>query len=242
MFGLVVFLFLPVLYIYMLTTASRFNSSLSSVRWDVLEGTYDVHTNAIQYPKIMQPTQVRWEPITPPESDEASRRRLLDSASSVLNRPNDDGGVSDNTAAPEDDKEQPRLNGQTEHTTATTEQAGDDSSATTTTMFPPVPARFSHNFSIHDVYFESPAETALGNPGPDGDVHDVGPNGLISMSTQHGTPEFHMSREVLDELPPECRAAYVDAAAREWEWKSRWRGEKADGHRAVLPLNYSWNP
>ncbi|KAL8639410.1 MAG: hypothetical protein Q9228_003555 [Teloschistes exilis] len=44
--------------------ASRFNTSIASMRQRNLEGIYDPHTNAFQYPKIMQPTHARWETIS----------------------------------------------------------------------------------------------------------------------------------------------------------------------------------
>lgn len=57
-----------------------------------------------------------------------------------------------------------------------------------------------------------------------------------------GMPKFQMPNEVLAELPPECKKAYVEAAMKEWEWKQRWRGEKADGARAEIALNFGWTP
>ncbi|KAF6225701.1 hypothetical protein HO133_009701 [Letharia lupina] len=45
--------------------ASRFNSSLAAQRRHNLNGVYDVHTNVMQYPKIMQPTHARWEQVLP---------------------------------------------------------------------------------------------------------------------------------------------------------------------------------
>ncbi|RFU32181.1 Adenosinetriphosphatase/Nucleoside-triphosphate phosphatase, partial [Scytalidium lignicola] len=43
--------------------ASRFNSTLTSLRRANLNGIYDPHTNIMQYPKIMQPTHAKWEQI-----------------------------------------------------------------------------------------------------------------------------------------------------------------------------------
>lgn len=43
---------------------SRFNTSITSLRQQNLEGIYDPHTNALQYPRIMQATHARWEPCT----------------------------------------------------------------------------------------------------------------------------------------------------------------------------------
>ena len=53
---------------------SRYNSSLASNRRQNLDGVYDVHTNVMQYPKIMQPTHARWEQVpAPPHKLQALR-------------------------------------------------------------------------------------------------------------------------------------------------------------------------
>ena len=44
---------------------SQFNSTLATNRRYNLNGVYDVHTNILQYPKIMQHTHARWEQIYP---------------------------------------------------------------------------------------------------------------------------------------------------------------------------------
>lgn len=59
---------------------SRFNSSLAMNRRRNLHGVYDVHTNAMQYPKIMQPTHARWEQI-PTASPESKKLRISDGES-----------------------------------------------------------------------------------------------------------------------------------------------------------------
>jgi chromatin structure-remodeling complex protein RSC7 len=205
---------------------SRFNSSILGSRRENLQGLYDIHTNIMQYPKIMQPTHVRWESVTPPDSNRPSRLRLLNSASAAaLGLTN---GAPDQSA-----DDQPTSNGGSGQVDDMNKPA---------TIFPTVPAIFSRNFSIHDIYYQSPPYSSLGIPGPDGDVLDLSSNGLISISTKDGNPVFHASPSVLAELPLDCRLAYREAAEREWEWKRLWQGESMDGARAVLPLSYSWNP
>ena len=44
---------------------SRFNSSILRSRYENLNGLYDIHSNVMQYPKIMQPTHSRWERVLP---------------------------------------------------------------------------------------------------------------------------------------------------------------------------------
>jgi chromatin structure-remodeling complex protein RSC7 len=178
----------------------------------------------MQYPKIMQPTHARWQPIEAPESDEASRRRLLASASRVLNEP-----------------ELPAEGDTTMEDTKEAKRSPTSKSDAPKTIFSSLPAIFARNFSIEDIYYESPQGPTPGIPGPNGDMHDLGHNGFVSASEDE-KPVLQVGDEILAELPPECREAYIEAAAREWEWKSRWRGQERDGCRAPLPLNYTWNP
>ncbi|KFL60154.1 uncharacterized protein TERG_11534 [Trichophyton rubrum CBS 118892] len=131
------------------------------------------------------------------------------------------------------------------------------SSSTSTTIFPSVRGIFSRNFRIHDIAYESAPNTSLNLvPGPDGDYHDLGSNGLISLDKEASSSgggdndrdagsegiNFKMTPEVLAELPEDCRQAYLDAAAREWQWKNKWKGERVDGARANLAMNFSWTP
>ncbi|KAI1172903.1 hypothetical protein F4777DRAFT_559891 [Nemania sp. FL0916] len=52
--------------------ASRFNADLAAVRRMNMAGIYDVHTNTIQYPAIMQPTHARIEQVVRPSSPTAT--------------------------------------------------------------------------------------------------------------------------------------------------------------------------
>ncbi|KKZ62580.1 hypothetical protein EMCG_02989 [[Emmonsia] crescens] len=211
--------------------ASRFNSSILAARRENLDGQYDIHTNTMQYPKIMQPTHVRWEAIPPPESTRADRSQLISSASTAAL------GLANGMPASLADNENEKI--PNDHSA---QAETDKPTKPTSTIFPSVPAVFSRSFEIQDIYYETPPESSLGLPGPDGDVRDISSNGLISISLDKNTPIFHTSPEILAELPRECQIAYREAAIREWEWKSRWRSEKEDGMRAPLKLNYSWNP
>ena len=47
---------------------SRFNSSLSQARRNNFSGVYDVHTNMVHCPKILQPSHAKWTEITRTES------------------------------------------------------------------------------------------------------------------------------------------------------------------------------
>ncbi|KAK3898857.1 chromatin remodelling complex Rsc7/Swp82 subunit-domain-containing protein [Staphylotrichum tortipilum] len=53
--------------------ASQFNSILSAVRRANLSGVYDIHTNQMHYPSIMQPTHARIEQIVDGTAEEANQ-------------------------------------------------------------------------------------------------------------------------------------------------------------------------
>lgn len=53
----------------MLTSDSRFNSSLSALRRANMQGIYDPHTNLMCYPRTTQPTHAKWEEVPQEESD-----------------------------------------------------------------------------------------------------------------------------------------------------------------------------
>lgn len=99
------------------------------------------------------------------------------------------------------------------------------------TLFTPVPPIVARNYLVTDIVYQSPQISGLGVPGPDGDFHDVGPNGLANI------PD-----ELLAELPDDCRRAYEDAKAKEEEWRNTWRTEAEDGHRAHLKIGFSGVP
>ncbi|GFF29551.1 chromatin structure-remodeling complex subunit rsc7 [Aspergillus udagawae] len=194
--------------------ASSFNSLILNARRANLEGVYDIHTNAIHYPKIMQPSHARWERVPPPDPRVAARLAKGLSTLSLTNG-TDEAETADHT---------------TEELTDTEPQS----------ILSTIPPALSRRFAIQDTIFETPPYSNMGVPGPDGDVHDLGSNGLISTADSLH-PEF-VGPEILAELPPECKEALVEAAAREWEWKSKWRSEAIDGQRTTPLKSYAWFP
>ncbi|EED19513.1 nuclear localization protein NPL6, putative [Talaromyces stipitatus ATCC 10500] len=208
--------------------ASRFNSVLANVRRENLEGVYDVHTNYMQYPKIMQPTHARWERVAPSDDSKPSNQLVEDMSALQL--------ISDNTPRTDDD------DGVDNNNENATESTGKQSSQTTpaASILPPVPEIFTRRFAIADIVYETPETSTLGRPGPDGDVQDVGYNGIISMANPQ-YPEF-VSPEIFAELPPECKEALVEAAMKEYTWKSKWRTESTDGLRGQFLQSYNWHP
>ncbi|KAH9884738.1 chromatin remodelling complex Rsc7/Swp82 subunit-domain-containing protein [Xylariomycetidae sp. FL2044] len=142
--------------------ASRFNARMASDRRARLSGVYDVHTNLIQYPTIMQPTHARIEQIS------------------------------------------------------------DSDAPTDSARFPPVDPKIPRNFTVIDTYMETP------------------PSGVSSaVYEQREVPSFltdfqglgAVSKELLDDLPPECRQAFEGALEKENAWKATWATEKAVAHR-----------
>ncbi|PWY76468.1 hypothetical protein BO94DRAFT_204745 [Aspergillus sclerotioniger CBS 115572] len=202
--------------------ASNFNSLISLARRENLEGQYDIHTNVVQYPKIMQPTHARWERLPPPDPRVASKLAKGLSTLSLTN------GTDEEESAAVSSEANEAGDGQTE------------SETTDASIFSTVPVALSRRFAIHDIHYESSPYSNLGVPGPDGDVHDLGSNGLVSVANSMN-PEF-TSPEVLEELPLECKEALIEAAAREWEWKSKWSREASDGARATSLKSYAWFP
>jgi chromatin structure-remodeling complex protein RSC7 len=116
-----------------------------------------------------------------------------------------------------------------QHLTNGTSSSGD--SGATGTIFEPVSEVVARNFIVVDTVFEAPPMSGLGLPGADGNMLAIGPNGLPSVSD-----------EILAELPADCRAALLDAKAKEEEWKNRWTTESADGLRANLKIGFLGYP
>lgn len=100
-----------------------------------------------------------------------------------------------------------------------------ESSDPTPTTLPKLDPVYARNFRIHDLCLESAPDSTLGPPGL-----DLDPTSLINVS-----------RDVLDELPVECRAAFMEARGRELEWKGRWLTEETDGLRASFIPSTQWS-
>lgn len=99
--------------------------------------------------------------------------------------------------------------------------------------FPPVPPVVARNFLVADTIFENPTipnpptpGTTIGGSHPLGDLH--------SLSS--------VGEDILAELPPECRAAFEEAKAKELMWRWKWDGEKRDGYRAKLRIHLAGFP
>lgn len=197
--------------VQLLMVHSRFNTTLTSLRRTNLDGIYDSHTNLMFYPKIMQPSHVKWEHIPTPSQHLAMQQQQQQAQQKTLT--NGDHPHLTNGDLP---------NG-TSHTVSTPDSDP--------TIFASVPAVVSRNFLVADTVFVSPPVSNLGVPGPDGDIDDVGPNGLS------GVPQA-----VLDELPADCKAAFEEARQRELGWKKNWSGELQDGSRGTLRIGFNGFP
>jgi chromatin structure-remodeling complex protein RSC7 len=186
------------------------------MRKATMGGVYDIHTNTMQYPQITQPTHCRWERVPPAD---------LHKDMSALNLTTD----SDTTDSAQNKGSYVELIPQ-----------GDTSTEKPSTIFPPVPAHIANNYLVQDIVYESPPYSNMGIPGPDGDLRNLQPNGIVSTANPTH-PEF-MTPEIIALLPPECKEALIEAAAREVEWKSKWSTEANDGARAQPTKSFAWYP
>ncbi|KAL8758773.1 MAG: hypothetical protein Q9199_001248 [Rusavskia elegans] len=94
--------------------------------------------------------------------------------------------------------------------------------------FSEVPAILKRNFLVSDTYYVNPPVSDVGNPGPDGDVLDLGPRGLVTTSGS-----------VAAAMPVDCLRALHSARGEAMEWKKAWAGEDRDGARAPVRITYN---
>ena len=168
----------------------------------------------------MQSSHARWERLPQPHSRTATK--LMNGMSTLR--------LTSEERTPPSSSSSPSL-------PANANEAVDDKDET---IFAAIPSALTRRFAISDTYYESPQYSNMGLPGPDGDVQDIGGNGLISAANPM-YPEF-MSPEILAELPPECKDALAQAATAEWEWKTKWHRETVDGNRTYPLKSYAWFP
>lgn len=206
---------------------STFNSNLTKYRREIHDGVYDIHTNAMLYPRDMQPSHIRIERVPGAEDKrESERSKLVDSANKELSRlrltadenltatgivPENGTGDMDISISNDDERSSSAIK-----TTNTALAPGSVSASAT--IFPPVAPRVSRHFAVHDIHYESPAYTALGPPGANASGHS---SGIVTVDPNTGEPILNMDPEILRALPPDCREAYIDAAMKEWEWKRK---------------------
>ncbi|KAL8650798.1 MAG: hypothetical protein Q9226_004988 [Calogaya cf. arnoldii] len=117
---------------------------------------------------------------------------------------------------------------QWEVSTSPTESPSAEQDPGTESRFPPLPAMLKRNFLVSDTYYVNPPISDVGNPGPDGDVLDIGSPGLVTTSDS-----------VAAAMPLDCLKALHSARAEAMEWKKAWGGEDQDGARAQLRITYN---
>lgn len=168
------------------------------------------------YPKIMQPTHAKWERIPAPVSPaQAEQKQLTNGLTNGYHQPNGANGEQDDTM---DVEELQRLQ---------------DQPLLPPSIFSDVPAVVSRNFTVVDTVFEAPPLSGTGYPGPDGHVEDFtsGSNGLSTV------PD-----ELIDELPEDCRRAFLEARKKEVRWKRHWGTEAQSALRGDLKLGLNGYP
>lgn len=134
--------------------SSRYNSALAAARREALDGVYDIHSNMVHYPQIMQPTHARWEEILPEST--------VDSNGEHVNT--DENQASENILHDARDID------------------GKADKAKTDTIFPPVPSIIRRNYMIADTYFIGAPQPDMPYPGPDGDLYDIGARDLTHVT------------------------------------------------------------
>ena len=104
-----------------------------------------------------------------------------------------------------------------------------ETDSTKNTIFPPVPPAVSSKFMVVDTVFQSPPTSTFGPPGPEGSSLDIGPKGLTDV------PE-----DVWQELPDDCKEAFLEARDEERKWKASWGTESQDKMRGNYKIAYNY--
>jgi chromatin structure-remodeling complex protein RSC7 len=108
-------------------------------------------------------------------------------------------------------------------THARIEQVQNSSAPTDSKVFPPLNPIIARNFKVVDYIMETPPASL--------------PNSAYQQN--YNVPDVlapfqglgALSDEIKDLLPPECRAAFDEAVAKENDWKSKWGPEAEVTHR-----------
>ena len=168
----------------------------------------------MHYPKIMQPTHVRWERVTTPATN-------LDDEPSTNGLTN--GHALTNGATNHDDHEN----------AMDVEEVPRSQEITHPTIFNSISPAVARNFAVVDTHYTAPPISNAGYPGPDGHILDPtsGPNGLASISS-----------DLLDELSEDCRRAFEEARRVENGWKRQWGSEAQSTLRQGLTIGFSGWP
>ncbi|KAJ5760574.1 Chromatin-remodelling complex RSC SWI/SNF subunit Rsc7/Swp82 [Penicillium odoratum] len=213
--------------------ASTFNSKIVEIRRGTMGGVYDVHTNTMHYPQITQPTHVRYERVPPSEAGSTAELMTDLSSLTIASKPSVNQSL---TNAPNDQSAEEPSSSSLKPSNSDIQQDSTEQSS----IFPPVSKSLSDRHVIQDIIYETPSHSNMGLPGPDGDMHTLTSNGLVSLGGPLH-PEF-MSPEIIAMLPEECREGLLEHAAHEIEWKSRWSTEATDGARGKPTKSYAWYP
>ena len=96
------------------------------------------------------------------------------------------------------------------------------------TVFSAVGSVISRNFMVADIYYVSPPICGLGYPGPEEDVSDVSPGGLLQV------PQC-----IRAELPAQCQKAYDEKRATAIRWQTQWGVEEVDQARGQMRISYN---
>lgn len=107
-------------------------------------------------------------------------------------------------------------------TQARFEQVRDSAAPSDSARFPPLDSKIPRNFKVIDTYMQTPSASL---PSAIYEQRDV-PSFLAEFQGLGA-----VSKDILDELPNECRDAFFKAADKERDWKSNWGPEATMAHR-----------
>ncbi|KAL7628390.1 chromatin structure-remodeling complex subunit RSC7 [Parahypoxylon ruwenzoriense] len=123
----------------------------------------------------------------------------------------------------------------TQPTHARFEQVEDSAAPNDSARFPPLDPKIPHNFKVVDAYMETPPACLSSAVYEQREVP-----GFLADFRGLGT----VSKDILEELPAECREAFDKALDKENAWKLKWGPEKTMAHRrqpiidaAIVPYN-----
>ncbi|KAF2863717.1 hypothetical protein K470DRAFT_209822 [Piedraia hortae CBS 480.64] len=100
--------------------------------------------------------------------------------------------------------------------------------------FPPLPEKIPQNFFVADMQCLGAPQAGAGYPGPDGHIRDVASGNVGGLCG--------IADEIIAELPPSCRKAFLKAKKVEQGWKNYWSTETTDAHRQDLIIGLNGYP
>lgn len=192
--------------------AARFNGALAAARRPTLQGVYDPHTNLTCYPRHMQPTHAKWEPVEQrmPPSTKGPHDAMANGTPAPLVNGISHGHGHGHGHEPQTEPDEDHLN-----------------------RLQPPSQLTARNYLVADTYYVTPPDASLPCPGPSNNTSEM-QTPLDGRPPDGGLPD--LDDEDLALLPEGARAAYLRAKGVEGAWRGMWGCEGTDGMRASLRI------